>query len=229
MANRFKPWSVEREIPNTDCTIQVGDINGKWAVVIRKKLNDGNKKALALKKIQKLTDTNIINVIKDTIGKQYSLDTFTLGSTMSVILREVYDKIKSHGESKATPQTEKTLKQPATTQSNVKPISSIPTPKKREADSFWSSYDTASSYTYPQNNVPPQQPVSDSTTSLQPSQTQQYIPQATSQPPETTPDSDESSDLDAILGDLGLSCPYCGAEIGPDDEICPRCGKKIPL
>ncbi|MHA1229308.1 MAG: zinc ribbon domain-containing protein [Candidatus Helarchaeota archaeon] len=259
MASKFKPWSTETELPNSDYTIQVGDVTGKWAVVIRKKLMEGGKKAIALKKIQKLTDTNIINVIKDTIGKEFSVDTFTLGSIMSKILREVYDKIKAREGAKTAakaPQTGQSVHpiqptqptQPTTptqtpdirTQKSVE----IPIiPKKRQADSFWSSYDAASSYTYPsstpQTSATPQ--TQTTPTAPQSPPAQQYgtpptmpapaqaivnsIPQA---PPQVASVEGEE-DLDDILKDLGVTCPFCGREIDPDDEICPYCGKKIPI
>ncbi|MHA1270658.1 MAG: zinc ribbon domain-containing protein [Candidatus Helarchaeota archaeon] len=238
MGSRFKPWSTETEIPNTKCTIQVGDVNGKWAVVIRKILDKGNKKAIALKKIQKLTDTNIISVIKDTIGKEYALDTFTLGSTMSRILREVYEKIKSSEKSKDSGQPVQPVKPVAIKQASTKPVSTLASSKKRHADSFWSAYDAASSYSgSTSESQPPAQPPAQP--QPQPQFNQPQIPPSTPnvvyQPPANPPPSipaqaiDDSSELDDILSDLGLSCPHCGMEVGPDDEVCPHCGKKIQI
>ena len=274
---RFKPWSTEIQIPNTDCTIQVGDVSGKWAVVVRKIMKDGKKKAIALKRIQKLTDTQIVNVIKDTIGHEYALDTFTLGSTMSKILREVYDKIKNVDKTKqeklAAPKPTQVVKQATPT----KKVEIPHIPRQRKADSFWSLYDSVSTPrpTTPQitntdsTQVPsPQTPTYPETqysaseySSLNYEPSQQYIneqsyqqynikqtppiqpqPAPAYQPPPEPPISyintppatqeqefEESDDLSEILSDLGLTCPYCGSEIDPDTEVCPKCGKKIPL
>jgi uncharacterized OB-fold protein len=48
-------------------------------------------------------------------------------------------------------------------------------------------------------------------------------------PPPQEIEPDDSGELDDILGDLGLKCPFCGNDIEPEDEICPSCGREIPL
>ncbi|MBD3230359.1 MAG: hypothetical protein GF329_19425 [Candidatus Lokiarchaeota archaeon] len=247
---RFRPFSSEKRIEKTNCTIQIGDISGRWAVVLRKILENGKKKAIALKRIQKLTDTQIVEVIKDTIGKDYDLDTFTLGSTMSALLREVYAKIKDQKSKSQKPKAQKPASQPAPTmEKKTSPSLALPSvPKKRRADSFWSSYDSAPSQISEQPEISNQP--TQTTQPAQPSQpiqpTQPSQPQERKRPPTSPtnaptipnqtitqepakPIEDESSELDDILGDLGLSCPFCGKEIDPEDENCPYCGKKIPL
>ncbi|TFF86168.1 MAG: hypothetical protein EU551_02265 [Promethearchaeota archaeon] len=234
---RFRPFSSEKEIPKTNCTVQIGDVSGRWAVVVREKLPDGNKKAIALKRIKKLTDTQIINVIKDTIGKKYSLDTFTLGSTMSGLLKEVYAKIKGEKpEKQAAPV--KPVPQSTPQPAPDKPAGVTDLPKKRSPDSFWSSYDSAaSSPTQPIQPEQPEQPAQliQPTQPIQPQQieepayTEFKVQQMPQYPPAQEIEPDDSGELDDILGDLGLKCPFCGNDIEPEDEICPSCGRETPL
>ena len=91
---KFAPISEEREVPGTNCHIQVGVIQTQkgrnWGVKLTQ-----NGKVIAAKQIKKLIDVEITNIIRDTIGKLFSLDTFDLGAMLSNLLREVYDKIKN--------------------------------------------------------------------------------------------------------------------------------------
>ncbi len=90
---KFAPISKETQIPGTNYSIQIGVIQNhdrSWGV----KLSQAGK-AIAAKRIKKLIDVEIVGVIRDTIGKKVALDTFELGTTMSNLLRETYEKIKS--------------------------------------------------------------------------------------------------------------------------------------
>ncbi len=234
---KFAPISSEKQIPGTNYTIQIGVIQNEtrsWGVKIAL-----NGKVVTAKRIKKLIDVEIVGIIRDTVAKKVPLDTFELGTTMSNLLREVYEKLKSRKKS-AQPQRPAQQPTPATTQTTTIAQSTAPRPTQPvaqsplepaslaaeikvpssqplvsgKADDFWSSYsslDTAS-VSYTESQISTQQPASVPAPAPQPS------------PP---PAPAASSDLDDALTILGIACPKCGKEVDPDLEVCPYCGQKL--
>ena len=244
---RFAPISKETQIPGTNVSVQIGVIQNhdrSWGV----KLSEGGK-IIAAKRIKKLIDVEIVGVIRDTIGKRVALDTFELGTTMSNLLRETYEKIKSKQKQaaaqKPAPQptvqpaprptpapTPQPAPSPAPAPQNQPQIESalaemkIPTSSvgAGSSDSFWSAYSSVSPeeiYTEPQPTI--QQPV------VQQPAIQQPVIQQPAQPaPTITPQAPSNSDkLDDALGILGVKCANCGSEVDPDTDTCPFCGQPL--
>ncbi|NVM54708.1 MAG: zinc-ribbon domain-containing protein [Candidatus Helarchaeota archaeon] len=228
---KFAPISKETQIPGTNCTIQIGVIQNherSWGVKLTQ-----NGRIIAAKRIKKLIDVEIVGIIRDTIGKTIALDTFELGTTMSNLLRETYDIIKS----KQKPaETQKPAPQPAPTPAPApQPTVSQPSPQKQspldstladiriptpntpasgQGDSFWSAY---SSITTPEEPYIEPQP-----TTQQPSQTAPSITPFSA--PQTPSSSNKLEDAFAILG---VKCSNCGNEVDPDVERCPYCGQPL--
>ncbi len=225
---KFAPLSGEKIIPGTDFKIQIGVIQNEtrsWGV----KLTHGGK-VIAAKRIKKLIDVEIVGIIRDTIGKKVALDTFELGSAMSALLREVYEKLQGKQEKPkpqeaapvaspppkpapaAAPQPQPAEPQTAPQQpveqmpalDNINIPTSQPLPEPA-GDSFWSSYSSLETTSAP---AP-----------------QQATPTAPPAPQQTA--STVSSDLDDAFAILGISCPNCGQEVDPDEETCPHCGQKL--
>ncbi|MFX1293823.1 MAG: hypothetical protein ACFFD2_03035 [Promethearchaeota archaeon] len=237
---KFAPMSTEKEIPRTDYTVQIGVIQNKtrtWGV----KISQAGRNIVA-KQIKKLIDVEIINIIRDTIGKKVSLDTFELGTIMSMLLREVYEKIKRKQKQtepqKAVPQPAPTgVQQSVISQSNAqqtvknqpkfKPppqlnssvsnlkIPSIPPMTSGNSDDFWASYsDIETSESYAEAQPTPQ---------LKP----QPTPQLTPQKPAQATTQASSNGLDEAFAILGINCPNCGVKVDPDQQYCLICGQKL--
>jgi len=233
---KFAPLSSDKQIPGTDFSIQIGVIQNEtrsWGV----KLSHGGK-VVAAKRIKKLIDVEIVGIIRDTIGKKVALDTFELGSAMSALLREVYDKLQGKqakpehqtAKSKTSPPPRPTpapspQPQPEEPQTfpeePVKPLPTLDQIKipvsqpisKQASDSFWSSY----------SNIDTEAPITAPTSAFQ----QPPQPTPTFQPPPHPAPSTASNDLDDALAILGISCPKCGKEVDPDLDTCPYCGAKL--
>jgi hypothetical protein len=205
---KFAPISTERLIPGTNVNIQVGIIQNderSWGVKLTQK-----GKVIAAKKIKKLIDVEITGIIRDTIGKLVALDTFELGGMLSVLLREVYDKIKEKqkpaevqapvSEPERPNVPEVVEPQPAAEQSGGLGIPDIKTPAASgSGDSFWSSYSNIETVTVP---------------SVEPSPA----------PAQRAP---ASRGLDDAMAILGSNCPHCGKEVDSDTDTCPYCGQRI--
>ncbi|HUY00925.1 MAG TPA: zinc ribbon domain-containing protein [Candidatus Deferrimicrobium sp.] len=214
---KFAPLSKETQIPGTNCSIQVGVIqnNGRsWGV---KLIQDG--KIIAAKRIKKLIDVEIVGVIRDTIGKLFALDTFELGSVMSSLLREVYDKLKST-QKPAEPQVE------APQQTSIPATQpSIPSQSTQQEDS---QIDHALLEMHVPKNIPAAQASNDdfwsaysdvdsSSTEVSEPIYETNIPQAPA----------SSSKLEDALAVLGINCPNCGKEVDSDAEKCDYCGQPL--
>ncbi len=214
---KFAPISTEKQIPGTNCTIQIGVLQNQtrsWGV----KLTQAGK-ILTAKPIKKLIDVEIVGIIRDTIGKTVALDTFELGVTMSELLREVYEKIRGKQKEaepqKPAPQPTPAIispqpaiqppvqSAPAPADFQVSSASSTSTPK---VDDFWSSY---SNVEVPPPSVHPE-PVSG-----QPVQ------------PAVSVQSPQAGGLDDAMSVLGITCPNCGYEVDADVNKCPFCGQKL--
>ncbi|MHA1325450.1 MAG: hypothetical protein ACTSRL_21875, partial [Candidatus Helarchaeota archaeon] len=125
---RFAPISKETPIPGTNFSIQIGVIQNQersWGV----KLSQAGK-VIAAKKIKKLIDVEIVGIIRDTIGKKVALDTFELGATMSNLLRETYERIRSKQKQTAA---QKSTPQPAPQPAPAPTIQPPPAPRQTQA------------------------------------------------------------------------------------------------
>jgi hypothetical protein len=214
---KFAPISKETQIPGTNCYIQIGIIQNdrrSWGV---KLTQEG--KIIAAKRIKKLIDVEIVGIIRDTIGKLFALDTFDLGSIMSNLLREVYDKLKST-QKPTEPQIETPQQPPSPTIQQSMPaelssegdaqiessLSQMHMPPnvpagKASNDDFWSAYSDADS-----GGAEISEPVYETASPQSPA---------------------ASNKLEDAFAVLGINCPNCGKEVDSDSETCPYCGQPL--
>ena len=166
---KFAPISTEKEIPGTNITIQLGVIQNdtrSWGVKLAQ-----SGRVIAAKRIKKLIDVEIVGIIRDTVGKKVALDTFELGTTMSGLLREVYEKLQGK-KKQAEPQPAPQQPKPAAPQPAPTPSPEPQAPAQSEpasldfklpespplttggGDSFWSSYSNVDTYEVPHESQP---------------------------------------------------------------------------
>ncbi len=244
---KFAPISQETQIPGTDYNIQIGVIQNdtrSWGV----KISLGGKIVTA-KRIKKLIDVEIVGIIRDTIGKKVALDTFDLGTTMSSLLREVYEKLKNKQKSETTQtQAPQPAPQPAPQQtprpSSPPVVSQAPRPQAPAPSPAQPAQEES---TVPDLHLADAKPLiskqpddfwssySSVETSTEvynepePAQPAYSVPaQAPPAPqPEVAHTPTGASDLDDALSVLGINCPSCGEEVDSDLENCPYCGSKL--
>lgn len=209
------------EIKGTACTFEIASVKNKWAIRV---VDNKEKKILKVVKLNKITSASITDAIHDIIGRKYGkgriIDELDLGEKMAELLNQIdtYQKTGVAPEIKPTPsEAEEEMISKST--ADIKK-------KERQPDSFWSAYSTAISKPY---TPPPieQESVFNSNGSTQ---TESTISFETTTPTEsqslTTPQ-ETPTELKDTLSALGVICPLCGAEVGIDDEVCPKCGTRI--